>query len=478
MYFVIFILGAKQNVIVPHSWINDIELYLEEFMNNGVRSNTKFKTFWSEEEEAMSADGIPLASYMPIRFDTLAMRRRVFRFPEEGWYDCKIRHVNLSFAEAVSYNKKRRRTSPVCYNPAKMCRPRSNGGSRSKATRLASFFGSTARSTQRQSTLNDFINTVSATSVNSEESREVTTSTMVTTHADDFTVETFVEFDYDQNLDTHEQNVVSGDATSAQNGLESGPSSGSSNVHDETDTKSVYQVPSQPIFSYSDVHAAEIEQLMQNHLASSRRNSEQVENIQVQPSAQFQPNQESNSQVQDTANSNIPSQVPQAQVLAQVQVNIQQNDNYELDYESDEDDFLMIDEIMPRPLHSTAQGLVKHKDDEVSGDMPYIITKRGRVYEIGGKLIEINVDVLNTLKTWNSHEEGDSRNDTSCDFRFALTALLSILSPDNVKKGDFDREAMNFLTDLLKLRTDNNQERIENCKQQILNYLIEQRKTS
>lgn len=66
-------------------------------MNNGVNSNRKFKSFWSDEQAAMNADGIPLASYMPIRFDTCAMRGRVFKFPEEGWYECKIRRFKCKF---------------------------------------------------------------------------------------------------------------------------------------------------------------------------------------------------------------------------------------------------------------------------------------------------------------------------------------------------------------------------------------------
>lgn len=62
-----------------------------------MSSNRKFKSFWSDEQEAMDADGIPLASYMPIRFDTCAMRRREFKFPEQGWYDCKIRRFKSKF---------------------------------------------------------------------------------------------------------------------------------------------------------------------------------------------------------------------------------------------------------------------------------------------------------------------------------------------------------------------------------------------
>lgn len=97
MFFVVFILSARKNVIVPHSWINEFDSYFESFINAGVNSSRKFKTFWSDEQEAKDADGIPMASYMPIRFDTCAMRNRVFKFPEEGWYECKIRRCKSKF---------------------------------------------------------------------------------------------------------------------------------------------------------------------------------------------------------------------------------------------------------------------------------------------------------------------------------------------------------------------------------------------
>lgn len=66
-------------------------------MNNGLNSNQTFKSFWSDEEMAKDADGMPLATYMPIRFDTPNIRRRVFKYPEEGWYDCKIRRIRSKF---------------------------------------------------------------------------------------------------------------------------------------------------------------------------------------------------------------------------------------------------------------------------------------------------------------------------------------------------------------------------------------------
>lgn len=78
-----------------------------------------------------------------------------------------------------------------------------------------------------------------------------------------------------------------------------------------------------------------------------------------------------------------------------------------------------------------------------------LIQKRGRVYEIGSRLIEINFDVLDMLKKWNSHGgsgENDFLNDTTLDFPFILSVLLSILSPDNIQTGEFNHEAVVFLT--------------------------------
>lgn len=65
--------------------------------------------------------------------------------------------------------------------------------------------------------------------------------------------------------------------------------------------------------------------------------------------------------------------------------------------------------------------------------------KRGRVYQIGRRFIEINFDVLDMLEQWNE------QNDASSDFTFALTVLLSVLSLDNISTGEFANEAMGFL---------------------------------
>lgn len=68
--------------------------------------------------------------------------------------------------------------------------------------------------------------------------------------------------------------------------------------------------------------------------------------------------------------------------------------------------------------------------------------RNGRIYQIGNRFIEINSDVLNMLRLWNANQ----RNDETLDFRFALTLLLSILSPMDILTGAFDGEAMIFLT--------------------------------
>lgn len=87
-----YITQARCNVVVPHSWLNDIDSHIENLINNGVNSNRKFKVFWSEKPAALDADGIPLASYKPV---TLSAHR--YKYPEEGWYECQIRRFKSEF---------------------------------------------------------------------------------------------------------------------------------------------------------------------------------------------------------------------------------------------------------------------------------------------------------------------------------------------------------------------------------------------
>ncbi|XP_055308607.1 uncharacterized protein LOC129572629 [Sitodiplosis mosellana] len=113
MYFIVFIIQTKEHVIVPHSWIKEINAHAENFINYGIHSNRKFMVFWTDKQEAFR-DGHPLSSYEP---NVLASTSSVF--PNEGWYACYIKRFQLNWTAALAYKIRRRNIPPAIYNPSR-----------------------------------------------------------------------------------------------------------------------------------------------------------------------------------------------------------------------------------------------------------------------------------------------------------------------------------------------------------------------
>lgn len=85
MYFVVYLIQPKVNVIVPHSWIKGYGAIVENFLNNGITSNHRFSAFWTCDGAAFNINGLPRPDYMPHE-NTSSFSQ----FPREGWYDGNI----------------------------------------------------------------------------------------------------------------------------------------------------------------------------------------------------------------------------------------------------------------------------------------------------------------------------------------------------------------------------------------------------
>lgn len=53
MYFVIYLLEPKRNVIVPIKWVKDGGQYLEKFVNNVINCNQTFLCFYTKTNQAL-----------------------------------------------------------------------------------------------------------------------------------------------------------------------------------------------------------------------------------------------------------------------------------------------------------------------------------------------------------------------------------------------------------------------------------------
>lgn len=65
--------------------------------------------------------------------------------------------------------------------------------------------------------------------------------------------------------------------------------------------------------------------------------------------------------------------------------------------------------------------------------------------------------MIDQLKKWNTEDPPQSKN----DYRFALAILLSLTNPDEISNGTVSDNVMQFIMDLLQLRTNGDITRFE-----------------
>lgn len=64
MYFIVYILQANQNVVVPYQWL-ELNRFLDWTINNGINSNITFDVFYTQNPDAF-LDGIPRLDFVSI----------------------------------------------------------------------------------------------------------------------------------------------------------------------------------------------------------------------------------------------------------------------------------------------------------------------------------------------------------------------------------------------------------------------------
>lgn len=90
MYFVVYILKAKRCVVVPYTWIADLQNHLELFLNRGINANKQHKVFYTDNPRAFAND-LPLLDFPPNENVGLSAR-----FPEEGWFICYVKKLKCT----------------------------------------------------------------------------------------------------------------------------------------------------------------------------------------------------------------------------------------------------------------------------------------------------------------------------------------------------------------------------------------------
>lgn len=89
MYFIAYLVASKLHVIVPKTWIFEIDKHWEKFVNKSINRNQKHLCFYSERAGAMidRGDDIkePNTSFKP---DFSFQQEN--EFPDEGCYIAKL----------------------------------------------------------------------------------------------------------------------------------------------------------------------------------------------------------------------------------------------------------------------------------------------------------------------------------------------------------------------------------------------------
>lgn len=93
MYFIVYLEKLRKNVILPTTWIKDIDDHMEKFFNYGLNTVQQFKCFYTKNEMAFEPiNGLPFSSY-PANFD-LPLNNLVV---DEGCYTGQLKRFKSKY---------------------------------------------------------------------------------------------------------------------------------------------------------------------------------------------------------------------------------------------------------------------------------------------------------------------------------------------------------------------------------------------
>lgn len=136
MYFIAFFIGPQISVIIPKSWILDIDENWEKFVNHSLNRNQKFVCFFSKQANAMTTGHQILISYRISLFHkmlpsllkvvtsqnyafikvSIFYNKILFMLLLEMLYVFKKKYSIESFDDALKLLGRRRNVAPGLYN--------------------------------------------------------------------------------------------------------------------------------------------------------------------------------------------------------------------------------------------------------------------------------------------------------------------------------------------------------------------------
>lgn len=75
------------------------------------------------------------------------------------------------------------------------------------------------------------------------------------------------------------------------------------------------------------------------------------------------------------------------------------------------------------------------------------------------------MDVIKQVRLWNT------RNETKDDYPFSLSIFLALTDPEEVSKNTVNENVLQFIVDLMNVRTQNHSSRVEKATNEIRLFL-------
>lgn len=96
MFFIAYFIDAKVHVIVPKTWVFEIDKHWEKFVNRSINRNQKFLCFYSEESDAtIYREGL---GYEPNgNFIADFSLPKIKDFPRKGLYEANLFHFKCKY---------------------------------------------------------------------------------------------------------------------------------------------------------------------------------------------------------------------------------------------------------------------------------------------------------------------------------------------------------------------------------------------
>lgn len=135
MYFVAHFLKSGKHVVVPKTWIHDIDVHWEKFVNNSLNRNQRFLCFYTESDEAYGEDGKPNGDFVPDfgldvdpdfpKNGCYTVKLTYYKGKKYGtsvqmWFYFKFKPFSECYAAALNIVSRRRSVAPALYNERRL----------------------------------------------------------------------------------------------------------------------------------------------------------------------------------------------------------------------------------------------------------------------------------------------------------------------------------------------------------------------